>query len=339
MGRCAGAHAEALRSARPGARRLPRGAGRDARGALPVRGLARGLGVRQHRSPPAAHGFLGPGCHDPLTPGLGMAIADVERPVRPAGRRLGAACARPPSWRTACARPRCAAAQVGFVNPAEASSGVPRGGRDRRPGGTRRPRRSPACSPRPATATSPTCPRRWPALRRCSRTRRSAAWRRRWRARAAGGLARAAGAASPGLRRPARAGGGPVPPHRRHARRARRGRQCRRREPRRGAAAPRVGRPGARRPGATRRRCSSGGLDALVLLGCEPEADSAAGEAVLAGLAGVGFVACLTPTSPRDEALRQRAAAGWHGLRDLREPSSIARAGGRAFSGRGAPGG
>jgi len=39
----------------------------------------------------------------------------------------------------------------------------------------------------------------------------------------------------------------------------------------------------------------SGGLDALVLLGCEPESDSAAGQAALDALAKTGFVACLTP--------------------------------------------
>jgi NADH-quinone oxidoreductase subunit G len=39
----------------------------------------------------------------------------------------------------------------------------------------------------------------------------------------------------------------------------------------------------------------SGGLDALVLLTCEPESDSAAGQAALDALAKAGFVACLTP--------------------------------------------
>jgi NADH-quinone oxidoreductase subunit G len=39
----------------------------------------------------------------------------------------------------------------------------------------------------------------------------------------------------------------------------------------------------------------SGGLDALVLLGVEPEADAACGDAALPALAECGFVACLTP--------------------------------------------
>jgi NADH-quinone oxidoreductase subunit G len=39
----------------------------------------------------------------------------------------------------------------------------------------------------------------------------------------------------------------------------------------------------------------SGGLDALVLLGCEPESDSAAGPEALDALARTDFVACLTP--------------------------------------------
>ncbi|MFU8895972.1 MAG: NADH-quinone oxidoreductase subunit NuoG [Gammaproteobacteria bacterium] len=39
----------------------------------------------------------------------------------------------------------------------------------------------------------------------------------------------------------------------------------------------------------------AGGLDALVLLGLEPEHDSAAGDQALAALAKTGFVACLTP--------------------------------------------
>ena len=47
-------------------------------------------------------------------------------------------------------------------------------------------------------------------------------------------------------------------------------------------------------PGRDAAAMLAGGLDALVLLGCEPEADSAAGPAILEALAGVGFVACLT---------------------------------------------
>jgi len=39
----------------------------------------------------------------------------------------------------------------------------------------------------------------------------------------------------------------------------------------------------------------AGGLDAMVLLGCEPEADSTAGAAALEALAETGFVVCLTP--------------------------------------------
>jgi NADH-quinone oxidoreductase subunit G len=39
----------------------------------------------------------------------------------------------------------------------------------------------------------------------------------------------------------------------------------------------------------------SGGVDALVLLGCEPESDSAAGPEALDALARTDFVACLTP--------------------------------------------
>jgi NADH-quinone oxidoreductase subunit G len=42
-------------------------------------------------------------------------------------------------------------------------------------------------------------------------------------------------------------------------------------------------------------RMLAGGLDALVLLGLEPEADSAAGTAALEVLGQTGFVACLTP--------------------------------------------
>ena len=42
-------------------------------------------------------------------------------------------------------------------------------------------------------------------------------------------------------------------------------------------------------------RMLAGGLDALVLLGVEPEADSAAGMAALEVLGQTGFVACLTP--------------------------------------------
>jgi NADH-quinone oxidoreductase subunit G len=39
----------------------------------------------------------------------------------------------------------------------------------------------------------------------------------------------------------------------------------------------------------------AGGLDAVMLLSCEPEHDSAAGEATLASLATAEFVTCLTP--------------------------------------------
>jgi NADH-quinone oxidoreductase subunit G len=48
-------------------------------------------------------------------------------------------------------------------------------------------------------------------------------------------------------------------------------------------------------PGLDAAAMLEGGLDALLLLGCEPEADSAAGPASLEGLARTGFVACLTP--------------------------------------------
>jgi NADH-quinone oxidoreductase subunit G len=48
-------------------------------------------------------------------------------------------------------------------------------------------------------------------------------------------------------------------------------------------------------PGLDSAAMLSGGLDALVLLGCEPELDSAAGPAALETLAKTGFVACLTP--------------------------------------------
>jgi NADH-quinone oxidoreductase subunit G len=48
-------------------------------------------------------------------------------------------------------------------------------------------------------------------------------------------------------------------------------------------------------PGRHAAEMLAGGLDALVLLGVEPEADSAAGTTALATLAEVGFVACLTP--------------------------------------------
>jgi len=47
-------------------------------------------------------------------------------------------------------------------------------------------------------------------------------------------------------------------------------------------------------PGLNSARMLSGGLDALVLLACEPELDSAAGPAALEALANAGFVACLT---------------------------------------------
>ncbi len=56
--------------------------------------------------------------------------------------------------------------------------------------------------------------------------------------------------------------------------------------------------PGGRaasQPGLHASAMLSGGLDALLLLGCEPEADSAAGHAALEALAGAEFVACLTP--------------------------------------------
>jgi NADH-quinone oxidoreductase subunit G len=42
-------------------------------------------------------------------------------------------------------------------------------------------------------------------------------------------------------------------------------------------------------------RMLAGGLDALLLLGLEPEADSAAGVAALEVLGRTGFIACLTP--------------------------------------------
>jgi NADH-quinone oxidoreductase subunit G len=54
------------------------------------------------------------------------------------------------------------------------------------------------------------------------------------------------------------------------------------------------GRP-RRDPGMHAAAMLSGGLDALVLLGCEPESDSAAGPEALDALARMDFVACLTP--------------------------------------------
>jgi NADH-quinone oxidoreductase subunit G len=54
------------------------------------------------------------------------------------------------------------------------------------------------------------------------------------------------------------------------------------------------GRPAAN-PGLHARAMLASPLDAMVLLGCEPEADHSDGPATLAVLAKVGFVACLTP--------------------------------------------
>jgi NADH-quinone oxidoreductase subunit G len=54
------------------------------------------------------------------------------------------------------------------------------------------------------------------------------------------------------------------------------------------------GRPVAQ-PGLDAGAMLSGGLETVVLMGLEPEFDSAAGEAALSGLERVGFVACLTP--------------------------------------------
>jgi NADH-quinone oxidoreductase subunit G len=48
-------------------------------------------------------------------------------------------------------------------------------------------------------------------------------------------------------------------------------------------------------PGRNAAEILAGGLDALVLLGIEPEADSAAGTAALEALAQIDFVTCLTP--------------------------------------------
>ena len=48
-------------------------------------------------------------------------------------------------------------------------------------------------------------------------------------------------------------------------------------------------------PGRNAAEMLAGGLDALLLLGVEPEHDSAAGVAALDALRGTGFVACLTP--------------------------------------------
>jgi len=51
----------------------------------------------------------------------------------------------------------------------------------------------------------------------------------------------------------------------------------------------------ASRPGLHAGAMLAGGLDAMVLLGCEPEADSAAGVEALEALAETDFVVCLTP--------------------------------------------
>ena len=48
-------------------------------------------------------------------------------------------------------------------------------------------------------------------------------------------------------------------------------------------------------PGLDAAAMLAGGLDAVMLLSCEPEHDSAAGEAALAALAGAEFVVCLAP--------------------------------------------
>ncbi len=48
-------------------------------------------------------------------------------------------------------------------------------------------------------------------------------------------------------------------------------------------------------PGRDAATMLAGGLESVLLLGCEPEADSPAGPAALEALARAGFVACLTP--------------------------------------------